>query len=226
MTVSVLVPWTPGCPWRERAWAWVSEKYSATFPDWELVIGDGATSAGYSRSRAILDAAAKAAGDVLVIADADVWCDPGPAVDQVADAGWAIPHELVHRLSPDSTDLVLAGADWRGLPLSTDNSQDRRPYRGHPTGTLVVVRRDVLVDVPPDRRFVGWGHEDDAWACALRTLVGAPWRGRDDLVHLWHPPQPRVSRRVGSNESAALMARYRRARLRPARMRALLEEVR
>lgn len=225
-TVSVLVPWSPGCGWREQAWAWVREKYSIEFPGWELVTGDGATPAGYSRSRAILDAASRAAGEVLVVADADVWCDPTTAVNQVDEHGWSIPHELIHRLSPDSTRQVLAGAPWRGLPLSTDNPQDSRPYRGHPTGTLVVLRSEVLAEVPPDRRFVGWGHEDDAWALALRTLIGPPWRGRDDLVHLWHPPQPRLTRRIGSNESAALMARYRRARLRPAQMRALLEEVR
>ena len=225
MKVSVLVPWSPGCPHREAAWSWVRARYAHNVPDWEIITGEGNTPDGYSRTRAILDAFSRATGDILVVADADVWCDPRQAVAHTAEHGWAIPHTLIHRLSLESTTAVLAGADWRGLPLSTDNPQDSRPYRGHPTGTLVVLRRDVLASVPPDPRFVGWGQEDDAWNLALTTLAGAPWRGADDLVHLWHPAQPRQSRTVGTDANLALFRRYRNARRRPAVMRALIEEV-
>lgn len=222
--VSVLVPFRAGCPYRERAWAWVRACYEATHPDWELVEGSCADGP-YNRSEAILDAASRATGDTFVIADADVWCDPQLAVEHAAWVGWAIPHLLIHRLSEVSTERVLAGAEWHGLSLSTDNKQDSKPYRGHETGTLVVVRRDVLNEAPPDRRFVGWGQEDDAWARALNVLIGKPWRGSDDLVHLWHPPQPRRSRIVGTTESQILVRRYRAAR-RPEKMRALIEEAR
>lgn len=224
MTVSVLVPWRSGCPHREAAWAWVQQQYATHHPGWEII--PGACAPGpYNRAEAILNAFETAAGDVLVVADADVWCDPQAAVDHAATRGWAIPHRYLHRLSEASTADVLAGADWRGLPLSTDNTQDRRPYVGHETGTLVVLTRDVLSVVPPDVRFVGWGSEDDAWAAALHTLVGKPWRGRDDLVHLWHPPQARQTRVVGNQESYALLRRYKRARNDPAAMRALMSEV-
>jgi hypothetical protein len=171
-SVSVLVPWRPGCPHRDAAWAWVQSRYALEHPDWELITGACAPGP-YNRSEAILDAASRAAGEVFVVADADVWVDPQLAVERVGAAGWAIPHWHLHRLARESTELVLAGADWRGLPLSTDNPQDSRPYKGHETGTLVVIRRDVLTDIPPDPRFVGWGHEDDAWA------TRAP-----------HPPRP------------------------------------
>lgn len=224
MTVSVVVPWRAGCPWREKAWEWVQARYAAAHPDWELVTGTCADGP-FNRSAAILDATSRASGDVLVVADADVWCDPQPAVDRVDESGWAIPHLLIHRLAETSTLALLDGEeDWRGLPLSGDNPQDSRPYRGHETGTLVVLRRDVLEDVPPDRRFVGWGQEDDAWALALRKLVGVPWRGRGDLVHLWHPAPPRLTRRVGNPESLALFRRYDRARRNRAAMRALVDE--
>ncbi len=225
MKVSVVVPWTPGCRWRERAWAHVHRLYANTCPSWEIITGR--TPAGpYSRTQGILDAAERASGDVLVVGDADVWCDPRLAVLHAAEHGWAIPHTLIHRLSPESTEQVYDGADWRGLPLSTDNAQDRRPYKGKETGTLVVLRRDVLTACPPDRRFVGWGSEDIAWGLALNTLHGAPWRGTDDLVHLWHPPQPRKSRTVGTDENAALLRRYQRARRNPAAMAELIEEAR
>lgn len=220
MTVSVLVPWTPGCPHREAAWAWAQTRYDAAYEVVEGRCSDGP----YNRSEAILNAAMRSSGDVLVIADADVWCDPTDAVEAVAEHGWAVPHNLIHRLSPESTERVLAGEDWHGLPLSQDNPQDRRPYRGNPTGTLVVMRRDVLFDVPPDPRFVGWGQEDVAWSLALHTLIGKPWRGSADLVHLWHPAQPRKTRVVGNLDSLALYRRYQKAKGRPKAMRALLDE--
>lgn len=224
MSVSVVVPWRPGCPHREAAWAWVRDRYSAAHPDWQLIVGQ-CLEGPFSRSKGIITAAERADADILVVADADVWCDGiGQAVAHAADACWAVPHRLVHRLSPESTELVLAGADWQGLPLSSDNRQDARPYVGHETGTLVVVLRDVLLAVPPDPRFVGWGQEDAAWALALHTLVGRPRRGTADLVHLWHPPPQRQSRTVGSRENLALYRRYLRAGKRPDAIRSLLAE--
>lgn len=223
MNVAVVIPWRPGCPHRERALAWMLRRYDLHHP-WDVSLGLS-PEGPFSRSAAILDGVSRTDAEVLVVADGDVWCDEIPtAIDAVAEHGWAIPHRLVHRLSEESTTAVLAGADWRGLPLSADNRQDARPYVGHETGTLVVLRRDVLELAPPDPRFVGWGQEDDAWSCALRTLVGPPWRGRADLVHLWHPSQPRISRQVGNRQSLALAGRYRAAKNRPDRMRSLIEE--
>lgn len=225
-TVDVLVPWRDeGCVFRQKALRWVIGQYADHHPTWPGHVGSCAPGP-FNRSAAILDAARQSSADVLVITDADVYCDPRSAVAAAENAGWAIPHQLVHRLSPESTEQVLGGAPWQGLPLSTDNSFDRRPYKGHETGTLFVIRREVLLDVPPDVRFVGWGQEDDAHASALRTLVGAPWRGDHDLVHLWHPAQPRKTRRVGNDESLKLEMRYRKARGKPTEMRALVDESR
>ena len=158
--------------------------------------------------------------EIVIQADADVWCDGlREAVDAVeAGAGWAVPHKLVHRLSEDGTEAVLAGADWRGQPM------DQKPYEGILGGGIVVARRDVLLDVPLDSRFVGWGQDDEAHALGLNALYGDPWRGTADLVHLWHPPQSRVSRRKGSRESWKLRRRYWEARRKPEAMRALLKE--
>ena len=54
------------------------------------------------------------------------------------------------------------------LPLEED------PYPGNPTGTLLVIPREMVLDVPPDVRFKGWGQEDEAWGGALKRLVGNP----------------------------------------------------
>lgn len=223
MNVSVVVPWVAGDPWRGQAWAWVRARFVETHPDWEIVTGT-CPPGPFNRSAAILDGARQASGDVLVVADADVWCDPAEAVTRAHEVGWAVPHTLIHRLSKESTVQVLTGSDWLGLPLSTDNPQDSKPYRGNETGTLVVLRSDVLFDVPPDPRFVGWGQEDQAWGAALRTLVGPPWRGPDDLVHLWHPPQPRQNRVVGSEANMHLLRRYQAARRHDDVMRLIVDE--
>jgi hypothetical protein len=225
MKVEVLIPWRGGCEYREAALGWVTRQFGERHRfDWWL--GSCDDSKPFNRAQGILNAAAGSTADVFVIADGDVYCDPTAAIEHVSTAGWAIPHALIHRLSKESTLCVYEGHDWRGLPLSTDNSQDSRPYRGNPTGTMFVIRRDVLLEVPPDVRFVGWGHEDTAHGAALATLVGKPWRGSEDLVHLWHPPQPRHSRRVGNKTSADLEQLYRNARGRPAAMRKLVDEAR
>lgn len=212
MTVSVLVPYRGGCEQREKAWLHVAGRYTAAFPHWRLVTGTCAPGP-FNRAEAIIDAARGCTSDVLVVADADVWCDGiADAVEAVEEgAPWAVPHRLIHRLSFASTIDVLTGSDWQGLPLSLDNAQDRRPYPGNEAGTLLVLSRQTFEQVPPDRRFVGWGQEDVAWALALRVLVGPPVRFDHDLVHLWHPPQERKNRVVGNDVSLALLRRYRRA---------------
>lgn len=162
MRTSVVIPWAGGCPYRRRALIWVMQRYVETMSSIEIVLG-ASPEGPFNRAAAILDGARRAKGDVLVVSDADVYCDPTEAISHVDDVGWSIPHLRIHRLSRESTELVHAGADWHGLPLSTDNNQDRRPYKGNETGTLFVIRRHILEDVPPDVRFIGWGQEDEAY---------------------------------------------------------------
>lgn len=164
---------------------------------------------------------------MVVIADADAWCEGLPdALQGATEAGWAVPHARVHRLSQQSTERVLGGEEWTpgAMPLSTDNSHDRRPHRASPTGLIVAMRSDILDAVPPDRRFVGWGQEDEAWRLALETLVGPAWRGTAQAMHLWHPPQSRQSRTSGNTAGVKLKRRYQRAARDPAAMLELIEE--
>jgi hypothetical protein len=221
VSITVLVPWSDTGPERAAAWAWVRSRYESA--GLHVVTGHSDAS-GFSRTGAILDARGRTDADVLIVADADVWCDDvDELVAQAFVHGWAIPN-LLYRLSAESTDQVLAGASWRGLPLSTDNPQDSQPYRVHPAGTLLALTAETFDAAPPDPRFVGWGQEDDAWAITLRTLVGPPTRIPADVVHLWHPPQPRRTRVVGNEANVRLLRRYQRAQRRPDRIRALLEE--
>lgn len=211
--VEVVVPWLPGCPYRERAWNWLRPRYG-----WPVRVGTG--SSPWVKADAVTPAVeACAEGAIVVIADADVWSDGvTEAVDAVEHgARWAIPHNKVHRLTADGTDAVLAGADWRSRPL------DQPPYTGVAGGGYVIARRETLLEVPMPR-IVGWGQDDECWAIALTTLAGTPWRGSADLVHLWHPPQERLSRRRGSVEGWAMLRRYRQAAHDVRAMRRLIEE--
>lgn len=216
MATSVLIPWAGQDPHRQAALEWVKARY-ANEP-WQLVTGtcEGA----WCKARAVADATSRADGDLFVIADADVWSDGTTAAVTAVEAGepWAVPHDLVHRLTHESTVQVYEGQEPCGLPT------EQAPYRGRRGGGIVVVTRDNYQQAPLDPRFAGWGHEDESWALALKTMLGDGWRGTDDLFHLWHPPQQRLNRHVGSEPSLRLYHQHVRAQWDRQAMRRLIEE--
>lgn len=217
--MTVLIPWAGGCPARERALRWVLARYAARFPGWHVRVAEE-PGTPWVKARAIMGALPTRG--VVVVSDADVWCDAvGWAAAAAEDAPWIVPHAQVRRLSEASTEQVLGGVEPRiGLQLV------ERPYPGVAAGGLFAARAEVIREAPPDPRFEGWGDEDIAWRAALRTLVGREVRGIDTLWHLHHPPQARLSRHVGSVASQFLRGRYDRASGDAAAMRALIAEAR
>lgn len=220
MTVEVIVPWRSGCEHRQRALRWLCDRFDERLPDWRVVI------ATYERgpwvkAHAVMPAIEASDADVVIVHDADVWCDlTAMAAESVADgSAWAIPHGKVHRLTPKATAAVYAGAEPEGLPTAEP------PYYGVSSGGIVAMRRDVALDVPLDDRFEGWGGEDHSWGWALNALHGPADRLAAPLYHLWHPPARRVSRKVGSHHSEMLRRRYRAARFDAVTMRQIVSEV-
>lgn len=217
MRVSVLIPWRAGCPYRERALAWVTDRYAAEHPHWSVVVGSDTGAGGWVKARALPDAGG---ADIVVVADADVWCDGlGAAVAAVAGGRpWAVPHTRVNRLTEMATAALLNGAALDDtLPLV-------QQHVGLIGGGLVVLAGDVHNDVPLDPRFEGWGGEDTAYGYALRALHGNPWRGHAHLWHLWHPPQDRIGRGGMASRNDWLRRKYRRVREDREAMRRLVEE--
>lgn len=217
---AVVIPWAPGCEHRRAALSYVLRRWEeAALP---VVLGRTVADP-WCKADAVADALRRTVADVLVVADADVWTDGVfEAIRRVErGAAWAIPHGNVHRLTLGATRSVLEGA-----PLTRTLPTDESPYRGFEGGGMVVLPRGLYDSSPLDFRFQGWGQEDEAWALALRTLAGYPWRGNAPMFHLWHPPQPRMSRRFGSDESRALYMRYRSAAGFESRMRSVLEGAR
>lgn len=215
-TVTVLVPWLSDGAHRDVAWQWLRHRWSTVYPGWRIVEAP-CPPGPWSKGAAIRDVLHLVPDGVVVLADADCWTDGIPTAVK-AGQPWAVPHRLVRRLTPTATRRLIAGAEPSG-PLAEP------AYLGHPGGGITVLSRTLLADVPVDPRFQGWGHEDDAWAIALTTLAGRPWRGVEPLLHLWHPPQPRTSRLRGSGDSWALYLRYCKARGKPHQMRHLLAEI-
>lgn len=208
----VIVPFAGQCRHRARALEFTRRRYP-----WPVRVCF--TGLPFSKGEAVNPAVHRSDADIIVLADADCATDGLPAaVKAVMDgAPWAIPHRQVLRLTEASTKRYVTSGE-------VAHPFDRRPYRGMAGGGFVVAPRETLLDVPLDSRYVAWGQEDESHALALRTLVGEPWRGDSDLIHLWHPPEPRLSRRKGSRESWRLYIRYRNAAGNPVAMRQLIEE--
>lgn len=219
MSVSVVIPWRADSVERVAALNWVMEWWRVEHPGFEVVVAEHAGGL-WCKADAVAEGLAATAGDTLIVADADVFCDGvADAVAAVATHGWAVPHLHVRRLTAEATAAV-----YRGEPPDSSSTLAQRPYVGRSGGGLTVLPRALYEAIPLDRRFVGWGQEDESWSLALSCLAGEPWRGDTDLWHLWHPPQPRMNRRYGSVASKALHDRYRLARNHPKQMRALIEE--
>lgn len=220
MSVSVIVPWKPGCAHRERILPWVLNWWENLGAAVEVGVCDGE----WSKATAVADALGRMTADTLIIADADVIVTDVDAirlaVDSLVSHGWAVPHRNVWRWNETATNQLMSGHE----PDPTDIMQ--RPYLGWLGGGITVITRALYEAVPLDPRFVGWGQEDESFALALRCLAGEPWRGDTDLWHLYHPPQERRTRRWGSEASQRLAQRYERAARTPRAMRELLGEAR
>lgn len=232
-SVGVVIPWyeRDPDPWRDRILTYVQGWWETNFPHWQVVTGTVHVTEGpWRKGLAVHRGLEKTDADMIVVSDADVTCEGTPeAVEQITRlaAGWAIPHRLVCRLTPESTTMLLQDGRIPPTPrrVGATGPDYEDVYSGAPGGGLVVLPRRLLTDVPIDPRFAGWGQEDYAWARALTLIAGHPWRGRSPLVHLWHTPQPRMSRGVGSPDSNLLWKRYQTTPTLPS-MLDLVEEAR
>lgn len=237
---AVLIPWRGGCPHREAALQWVTARYT----DAGYTVHLGSPPSGrWCKARAVAAALSLTTDDLLVVADADVWCEGiHDALEGLQTHRWAIPHLRVLRLSQNATAALIRGQE----PDLSD--LDGLPYWGVQGGGIVALHRDTWHDVPLDPRFEGWGGEDHAWGLALHQLAGVPWigepgdkrtppKGRADLLHLWHPPQdeapeirghkrPKHAPKIPDKANERLNHRYRDAKVSRARMRALVDEAR
>jgi hypothetical protein len=213
-SVAVLVPWAGACPYRTVAFSYVRSWYAEHHPDWQICVGEATAGPQWCKAEAVRNAVRQTSADVLIVADADCFAPRvGEAVQAVEQSyAWAMPHYTVHRLTNHATkQLVEAGQEPSQFPRNV-RYYAQMPYTGYAGGGIAVLKREAYAECPLDPRFIGWGQEDESWAIGLKSLYGAPWRPqRGPLWHLWHPPQRRSSRSVGSASSGQLRSAYRQA---------------
>ena len=220
MSVAVVVPYRPG-PGREGPFMHVTTRLRAD--GWPVLIAD-ADGDAWCKADAVAHAldVPMHPDDVVVVHDADVVAEPHAlrwAIDAVEEHGrWAIPYRNVERLAEKDTGVLLETGALAESPQLT-----RWPYLGMAGGGIVVLHRDTYDDTPLDRRFVGWGDEDQAWGWALATLHGTPHRHDAPLTHLWHPHAAPGARHTASLEAARVWRAYRAYRDDPIRMRLLVD---
>ena len=224
-TASILIPWMAS-PDRAGAYGWVLGRW-AQHPDVDLVVGS--CRGVWCKAEAVANALWRVTTSILVVHDADVWCDgTTEAIEAVrGGAPWAVPHRLVHRLTGAASRAVLDGAPTcTTLPIVQHRPGSRaRPYGGVPGGGIVVLPTEHYRRVPLDPRFEGWGQEDEAWGLALHAVLGPPARGTAPLYHLWHTPQPRTNHHIGSRDGQRLLVRYATAaRHSPEAVMAIIDE--
>ena len=228
--VSIIIPWRGSGPQRVDALRVVQSMLTA-MTDAQVIVARMTDDSGpWRKAEAIMNGLRASDRQYVVMHDADVVVHPEDirralGAVRCEIAAWGMPHRLNHRLTEQATKRVMRVAD-EAMALdvtsmhgvfeeimieASEPASLEQVHPGHAGGGIVVMRRSLLVDIPPDIRFAGWGQEDDAWAHALTTLVGPPHRGEAPLYHLWHPPQTRMDRVRGSRESMDLYWRYTEA---------------
>jgi predicted glycosyltransferase involved in capsule biosynthesis len=151
-----------------------------------------------NRAAARNDAFKKSTGDILIINDADTFCNQSVldlAVDMVNEDArtWVIPFDVYYNLTQDFTDELLDGPEIH-TPLPSEVQYDHRithvehPPEGSVAGVLVVPRAAYEATDGYDERFKGWGYEDDSQAWKWDHEWYPHKRLAGPCYHLWHPP--------------------------------------
>jgi hypothetical protein len=228
VNVSILIPWrASGCRERDQALTFCVERWQALMPDAEVVLED-AGGEPFDRGASCNAAAARATGDMFLVADADTVVNQDQidaALELVAATprSWVVcyGHDRYYGLRADPTEQLLRSPVDVRLTQPDDPTDWERQLIST-CGMLLVPREafELIGGYPPG--FVGWAYEDDAFRDALDTLW-APFSRVDGFcLHLWHPRGDADFEHPNAKANAALYEEFQAARGAPARMRALL----
>lgn len=190
--VSIIVPFYPASESRRKAWQEVQSHLS----QYSIIEVNGfMTPNGYNKAAAIKSVDPSILEEVVVVHDSDVFCDTLPlAIEAIVNGvNYAIPHNVVRYLNRRATARIYDGLELE--PLSWEE------YPATKGGGIVVMKKNIFIDNPPDDRFVGWGREDDAWHLSLRKY--GLWHGDGILYHLTHR-----ANRIASEDNENLLREY------------------
>ncbi|MEH7333232.1 galactosyltransferase-related protein [Neobacillus drentensis] len=185
--VSVLFPFGTDNGPREQNFNWTRRFYEKMMPGIEICIGTSRDQP-FSRSQAINHAASQATRDIFVIADTDIIYDPAILIEAIKLLDvytWVLPFEKSFNMEQQSSEELLKLEPSWPLPINV---------KGHIPGQIgyglvnVIPRKHFEAVGGFDERFLGWGGEDDAFACSVNGLCGWLYRMNHTGYHLWHPP--------------------------------------
>jgi hypothetical protein len=190
----------------------------------------------FSKSAAVNDAYQKSTGDMLVIADADSWCEREVVMSGIDRAArrehLVVPWWNAHRLTREDSKTVMA-ADPRGdLPV-TDEMRERCKGDGPSPASAAMVLCIQRVSFERvggwDERFRGWGSEDVSFGFSTWALLGRNEYTMGESFALYHPqPKNKEGMRVWKNDEGLLnmplYERYRAAQANPYLMTQICQE--
>ena len=184
MRVTVAFPWRDGrCQWRRLSFPHVRRAYAEILPEARQIVVDSRHES-FNRAASRNEGVRQAENGIVVLADADILPDRTAllsAIQSAEQGGFHLGYSLYRALRQVSTQAYYARQrDLAKLPHS-HTADDC-------TAGLIVIRTDAWwLAGGMDERFSGWGFEDSAFACAVRTMIGPIQRHDGTVNHLWHP---------------------------------------
>lgn len=234
MNVSVLVALRDDSPdqWRVRQWRFLEGLYRDHFPTFEIVVGTDDNEGVFHKTLALNRAARYATGDVFYLTDADTWVPPSMIRAGMGLVGetWVRPWTLKVKLGREDSETVMATENWDGtVPKEWANPKRAEFITSFWKAPPMLLTREHWATVNgQDQRMRGWGCEDEAFAYALRALVGRPASVKGQAIHLWHPRMGKSGHDRWSEDDTgmnniALRQQYERALRHPEKMRELVK---
>jgi hypothetical protein len=227
MKISVLIPFrSDSGGYHDLNLSYILKRYYTLLPEVEVIVGRSAEEGLFNKAKAVNQAAEQATGDLLMIADADVFFGT-KLIDKIAAIAdqhpWIVPFDRCYRLTQKiSRDVTKTGEILLPKQIHLNEVETIMSYVG---ALINVVPRWAFEKAGGmDERFVGWGEEDGSFAKALDTLAGKHFRMKEAIFHLWHPWAD--FNHPHRHKNTELSLRYMKAMGNPAAMQALVDELR
>lgn len=189
MDLSILVPWRPGDPDREKAWAYAQKFWQVIEKDLsfsiEVIQGEESGVGPFNCAQAINSAFNVASGKFVAIYGADCL----PSLDSLQRTWFALYHEGLPWVPMYSTveyyDKATSEAIYRG-GYPSDFTTDPKLNVPFQTAFLAMPRSVYKATGGHDERFIGWGAEDAAFRRVLHVLFGDQVSINLPMRCLWH----------------------------------------
>jgi hypothetical protein len=198
---SLIVPYRPGQPDRERIHDWCLARYAHLFPDAEIILADAGGEI-FSRGRSINDGAARSTRARIVILDNDYLFDGLMAYGLIMSAHpWTLgaqPREHIFIADSASAHNVLSQSPTDVIDLNGVVTYPN-PYPLY--GSIIALPRAHFIRFDPE--MAGYGWEDNVWYWCMCAVHGEPHRTENRYYHIYHdrPANSAYMRKSFDNKS-------------------------